>query len=843
MSNKIASLQFLPNYELEFRLEDHELIKSILRNPNIEKVGFEDSIVTTYEPDLKISNIKYRSILPVNPYYSSERFEKKELIYKTDIPITLPIIDKYISTTPNPLISEASIASRVSTKLIMKYSLETSCSSYANSMISINNVYRKVRVSYKVPTLKFRLDLTARYFPTKDIHDLDLITFTPKSVLDFQKIEGFNLVTDLEFELCEECENINDEYSKLICFISNYDYNAYSELRSVIPFDFTSSPQVGILTTDMIKTSSKDDFVWSDKMDGIRHLIILYKNDIYTWTTVDKLKYFDKSQKYYNSPLVLDTEKIDNTFYIFDIYVYNGQDVRDMDYISRLNLAKNEFEKTDKIDNFDDVDELLGIIPKTKTKTNIISSINTSFKILQTHPINNWSELIKYAFEERNNTDGVVLHSIQSLSTSKFWYKEKVAFKLKPTSLNTIDFLYKYINSTGIYQLYLCGDASTYMHVLRDRSRYDKYSQEIFGYDLHKIDDSKSYNILFDSPYFENMWKYNFKLDDVKQIENLSDAKGVKQLEGLSDKASFVKQIEDLNSSENCLTKQALFKPSILNNLIIESKYIISEKRWKPIRIRYDKKYPNNYEVGLTNTSLLFSPPNGEICDNSSKDCLKKLDISLRLENIIRTYIYDFVLSNKDKYLPFNDSPIVLIDYNSGEGKDIPNYYACNVKKIFAISDDDYDLVRYVNNLKNVYTSTEKQDHVINILNRVKQKRICLNVFKNNNETFQKLISSSDFKIGEVNMIVINNLNNTKGGDDFEKLSEIYNLCNSDCIILYVYVGDNFDEFRINHFDKIIDSFTPLLDNELCKYIYSNMFSKSEVDAIQDKIRVAIMKI
>ena len=806
MNNKLLKLNISNDYELEFRIEDLEFIKSILNKPDLKYVSFEDAIITTYKPTINFKKYKYRSTHILNSI-NSDKFERKELIYHDISKMNLPIINEYLpQTSETQLVYSLNPEIKIKTKdikIFTKYSRETVLSNANHNFdnLEIDNVYRKLRITYLFPNLNFRIDLTSRYFPIFDnsislnsniilntIEEMKHISFKPEQILQFKNIDGYNLKVDLEFEYTPDFENSSLllDYNKLVCFLSNYDHITYSKLKQLIPFDFTKSPQVSILTNKIINSpNSQNNFVWSEKMDGTRYLLIIYGNSVYTWQGVEQLKYLTSivnknENELKNQIYVIDCEKIDNTFYIFDFYIYNFNDIRSKDYIIRLKFASkfiSEFEMK-----------------------------NYSFKLLQIYKISDWSKTINYALSKHENTDGIVLHTTGPIEINK-WPKITIAYKLKPVWLNTVDFLYKYIPSLKYYQLYLSSNYQTFIHSLRTKSITDKISQELFNYDLDKsnLNSNDNYFILFDCPYFENMWKYEFDYNDIIKL--------------------------GLNSNSD----------SELDNLIIESQYSIEKQKWQPIRIRYDKQYPNNYNVGLTNVSLIYDPP----YFNNSLSNYNQI-IPENIETLIRTYIWDYITLNNKKYLPFSNEPIVLIDYMCNS-KDIINYYTSNITKIFAVSDSSTELVNYVNELKDNYSTYNNHKHVITILNQVKHSRICLNIF--NKSTFeQKIIKSNDFVISEINMIYINELNTNSKID----ISEIYNsnikdYCNIDSVILYVYYNssgiNDFNKFYEKYSSKIIHYFNPLIMEDFTNYLLNNGISITEIDKYSNLINCVILKL
>jgi hypothetical protein len=919
MNNKLFRLNISSDYELEFRIKDIEFINSILKKPTIKPVSFEDAIVLTYIPTINFKKYKYRSTHILNSI-SSDKYERKELIYRDESKLNLPIITEYslenlnsnISNIPNPLVYPAKQIDKMKNiDIFVKYSRETSLSNVNSNFdnLKIDNIYRKLRITYNVPGLNFKIDLTCRYYPIllgqshssessisnskykkkylelnidekqkiiKELmEEMKYIKFKPEQVLKFENIDGYNLEIDMEFEYLHNStfslnsisENSNsqnvptllNEYNKLICFLSNYDHITFSVLKHFIPFDFTKSPQVNILTNQIINTpNSQNNFVWSEKMDGIRYLLIIYNNYVYSWQNVEQLKYLCEIKSNVKSEsnkniYILDCEKINNSFYVFDCYIFNNNDIRKHDYITRLKYAKtfinnysllnenvnlnsnqnsnsNQNLKLNQNSNSNvnsnsnqnsnsNINQNQNINQNTNENSNQNSNVNSNsnqnkyeFKLLDIYKISDWNETIKYALSKHDNTDGIVLHTLSGIDTQK-WPKVNLAYKLKPIHLNTIDFLYIYIPSHNNYQLYLSSNYQTFIHALRSKSINDKVSQELFNYDLDK--DAKmneNYYILFDCPYFENMWKYEFNENDLKNL--------------------------NLKSKLNSNSKE------ILNHLIIESQYLVNEHRWQPIRIRYDKEYPNNYNVGLTNVSLIFDPP---YLNSISENSISNFQIPKNIEKLIRTYIWDYITINNSSLLPFSNEPIVMIDYLA-DSRDVMNYYNSNIIKIFATSNNNTKLVDYTNSLKDIYLTASSYKHVITVLNQISHPRICLNVF-NKNDFEKQLIKSNDFNLSEINMIFVNNLNTLNSSDnlnvDLDEIlkSNIKDYCNVDAVILYVYLGNDFNEFYEKYSSKIIHYFNPLIREDFINYLLNIGIPKMEIDKYSYLVNCVILKI
>lgn len=766
----IPTFVISPGYELEFRIENMELIECILKKPNLKCVGFEDYIVSTVQPVIQCSSATYRHNHCMNNTMNSDTYERKELIYRNIITMPAMIVDNFLKPTPNPLVYTYDNKHEVMTDVVVKYSLETPVSSMSchhsynmyesqfengTRALKPENIYRKLRHSYQVEGLPFRIDLTCRYFPIRaDVADeLYYLQFTSDQVLQFPQIDGFKLVVDMEFEyvvneLDPDCNWSANEFNKLQCFMSNYDQLTYSAICSCVGFDFTHTPQVDIITnTQLIDPSLENKWVWSDKMDGVRYLVIILDNKLYTYNSIDRFTYYCTLSGTCQSLYILDCELLDGMFYVFDVYVHEYDDVRSKPYLERLSLAGQ-----------------LGVSIIQPLPTNTISS---------------YDDLIAYALTPRPHTDGVVLHLMKPINT-KTWPREKIAFKLKPVAMNTIDFMYKYIPSLKWYQLYLTTDYPTFTHALRDRSICDRASQDMFNYDPTI---SKTCMILFDVPYYENMWKYIPTSDDIQALTNSST-------------------------------------PDALDGMIVESQYV--NNRWKPIRVRTDKQYPNSYHVGLTNVGLMFDPPH----------TMTSRDVD-EIEPKLHTYIWDYITNTKSKYLPFTTDPITLLDFEANEF-DIPCYQYANVRKVFIVHDNATQLVNCVNRVLQRATTS----HILPTIHREVSNRLCINVCKT--ECYPNdLLRCDDFKIREVNMIQISSTHS------LALIDKIRHVLSPDCVILYIHTGSDqsdFITFYDTHINQIIHHFNPMAQDDFVRYLYGMGMTKNEI-SLYENVNCVLMSV
>lgn len=244
-----------------------------------------------------------------------------------------------------------------------------------------------------------------------------------------------------------------------------------------------------------------------------------------------------------------------------------------------------------------------------------------------------------------------------------------------------------------------------------------------------------------------------------------------------------------------------------LDGMIIETQYHIENNIWKPIRIRSDKIKPNNYFIGLNNLSIMLCPYKNYLPQKIIKD------------DKIRTYVYDYLLVNK-----YIQSPLIILDYMSN-GKDIQDFYYLNCKKLYGIVNNNSDLINYNNEIVNLINNKTKP----RILPDVKNKSFepiysKLMIYQSKNKTLNELINLKEFVLKEINFIVLNQLNGYIMSLEDPFIQSIIKISNNDVKILYIYIGNSFNNdiyYKYsNYIIKIIDLSSIKTLN--CNKIYTN---------------------
>lgn len=157
--------------------------------------------------------------------------------------------------------------------MICKYSKEDKI---ALIDLPILNTYRKLRFSYLIPDLKFRIDLTFRNENWN--HKFYIFNDNSKIGMEFELIKKYS----------------DEEYNKLLFIIYNFDYISFSFLK--IKFNFTKLNQVGVLNNIIIKNiiANPENYLWNDKLDGQRCIVIIYNYKVFSFSIKEQLKQDDE---------------------------------------------------------------------------------------------------------------------------------------------------------------------------------------------------------------------------------------------------------------------------------------------------------------------------------------------------------------------------------------------------------------------------------------------------------------------------------------------------------------------------------------------------------------------
>lgn len=243
-------------------------------------------------------------------------------------------------------------------------------------------------------------------------HDLSVIKSFKNKCFDLELHDAFNN-SDFEIELeiefddeksMNECD-INDLlYSKFPFKVSNL-YNITKKKYNLITKYAVSS--VIELNRELFYNNIKpftNDFLVTEKLDGIRVVFVI-------WEFVYYIKgddYFVVDIETELNKCVFDCEMMKDTFYLFDVLMYNGK-----------NITNNSF-----MERYAVLSEISGILPP-----------NIKIKIFNEYEVNIVKELCVKSNDA--DVDGIIL-------TSKYEnYNNTKHYKWKPLTKMSIDFVAK----------------------------------------------------------------------------------------------------------------------------------------------------------------------------------------------------------------------------------------------------------------------------------------------------------------------------------------------------------------------------------------------------------------
>lgn len=394
------------------------------------------------------------------------------------------------------------------------------------------------------------------------------------------------------------------------------------------------SQQVGVLTNHILRLTPLDKFVWTEKTDGERAEIEINNNDIKEIATNKSVGKFEKSV----SQTLLNAELLNNKYYVFDACMIDGEDVTNLPFMERYEKIRNLI-KGSRI-----------FIPK------------------EYYPVEDTNLVTKFIdYTESPNTgnkvDGVIFQR------KDLPYNTMSAFKYKRPVLNTIDFYIKYVPEKGSFLLYLWGSYKNMIYNLQRLPKINKHSKKHTGVDSDSKKYPNKFLILFSSPLLPKShefvlqphWnKTGYKRDDIFAI--------------------------------NELMNKIINKPIDYDGKIVEMSY--STNGWVPYRTREEKKFPNGYDVGLSNCEIIFSPVDFNynryfevnIQNNDLNDLFHKVNKK------VRALVISYILSK----FPSNN----VLDLAGGRGGDAEYLVKNGIISIFAVDADKEAIIAYNNRLK-----------------------------------------------------------------------------------------------------------------------------------------------
>lgn len=406
----------------------------------------------------------------------------------------------------------------------------------------------------------------------------------------------------------------------------------------------SSFPQVSVLTNNIIQTIPKGSFVWLEKTDGLRNVIIIENNKVYSIVKGSPNFLFNIEGDKFIRRSILDTEFYQGKYYIFDAVMINGEDISDKFFIDRM-------------DNAEDL---------------LLNNTNSNIFILKEYyNIESWDKLLSFIENYTSPLTGNVIDGIicQRIDMPYFATpKDPACFKLKRKVMNTIDFYLRYQKDDGIFYLYLYGSYSDYIFNLKKLPRINKYMMVHTGIDISQKLLPKSMYTLFASPYEEGLHKFIPRND-------------------WNTEGYFPENINEINKLMNDIMND----PLSFDKKIVEMS--LANDGWVPMRIRTDKEFSNGYYVGLMNCGTIFSPVTGKEGYFTKKFAFDEniLNPYHEINKIMRKYIIEHSINSLEK------NKLNVLDLAGGRGGDELSLFHAGATNIFAVDADRDALVQYVN--------------------------------------------------------------------------------------------------------------------------------------------------
>lgn len=638
-------------YELEIRFTDNKRRSANLETYNsldlseAVELGYTDIVYISYNS--QIDNIHIRS-------------NNGTITEKTNI---CSVETKNISDIYEPELNKDGII-----PVVMKFNIEkTMRITEENEKLLLNNrdvfnYQRRQRISYRInkPYLRnWRIDKTIRLLARESQHK-KLHCFLEKSNVSNPDLYDY---LDIEFEYIGDFSEIDISLCKLFEYLYPKKYQIFNREYNIINnyihrhhnlYLNRLSSSVDIITNNFIANENILDYVYEEKIDGERVMIVIYTSysysehktkitettDIFELTkdsfklinsvinqklTTENEKGNDKitngnlngnqqlTNCYLNKVSIVDTERIiknDKPLYIlFDCLMVNNKYYNELSYIDRIkkcgDFVKLFGEYIDcKIIKCYQITLKDNSIETYKNKIDkLITIVNTRF----TSSIPGLEDV---------DIDGLVLHKINTT------FVNSKSYKLKNSFMMTIDFKLIYVEDKHLYYLYLIGDAQD---LIRIKPIINRYSKTHFGYSV--IERPKGAYMLFDSPFIPNAYEYNPNLDwfviSSKDNEFITE----KIMKHINE--NIEKMIEHPKDFNNVIVEMALYEKSKGNF------------SWLPLRIRKDKLYSNGYKVGLSISEYLYNKLSTRYYKSGVSNNLINYDERLR-------YVYQFLT---EKYL------------------------------------------------------------------------------------------------------------------------------------------------------------------------------------------------
>ena len=479
----------------------------------------------------------------------------------------------------------------------------------------------------------------------------------------------------------------------------------------------------------------RKDFVVTEKADGLRHLMFINNQGrIYLISQGMNIKFtgaISKNKDTFDS--ILDGELILhnktneylNYYLIFDLYFINNYDARGMKFIpkendedyeqSRYYLLRKLVNDLNAVSIVDGISESPLFIshkefyPAVRGEDNIFDGCR---EILTKQKAN------LYSYE----IDGLIFtHCDYGVGSNKIGVagpKENItwnySFKWKPPEFNTIDFMVSVVKENGEQNIHTSIQDGKNMTGTSDVIEYTK--------------------IILRTGFNESVDGYINPCQDVidDNIAEDFDKKGGKTLpyqfyptEPFDINAGATNIVLKRNSNNEAIMKTHE-NTVFYDNDIVEFSYDMSKEpgfRWVPLRVRYDKKFPNKYETANSNWKSIHFPVTENILINDadipslSLSDDKYYNTSGNKRDYYTNNLKDFhnLVIKKTLISSVSNRNDTLIDFACGKAGDLPKWIDSKLSFVFGIDKSKDNIENRLNGACARYLSKKKKNN--NILN------------------------------------------------------------------------------------------------------------------------------
>ncbi len=479
----------------------------------------------------------------------------------------------------------------------------------------------------------------------------------------------------------------------------------------------------------------REGYSVTDKADGERRMMYIGNNGrIYMIDMAMNITYtgaITKEKTIYNT--LIDGEYIKynkqgafiNLYAAFDLYYIAGKSVRELEFMKNEDSPQDAKETKYRLLILRKlINEMIQPVSEVGNKTvchlrikckdfEIASSTRSIFDCCMKILIREEDELFEY------NTDGIIFTPLRfgvggnavgsagPLSKATWDY----SFKWKPAEYNTVDFLVRVKKNKKTQK----DDIITEFNEMTNTKQYKTLILHC-GYDETKHGYLNPMQDMLDGR-FNNPRSLEEQKDNYKPVPF--------QPSNPADKNACYCKIE-LTSNGNMLTEEM---QSFKENNIVEFRYDLTQKKWIPLRVRYDKtaellsgkaNYGNAYHVADNNWNSIHNPITSEMLKTG--EGFVPINI-LDDENVYYANVSEETSTqslrdfhNSIKYLlltGMSKRGDTLIDYAVGKAGDLGKWIQSNLKFVFGIDVHDNNITYRLDGACARYLNMRKKNNKI----------------------------------------------------------------------------------------------------------------------------------